>query len=99
MDDHKTKLDKEYEMLMQSFTKELEKLRLKHNQDLDKKVNMLVAMSASDNRLWLPCRDREFLLTTETSVNTDASVCCSKNSLWLMRRNTYDIYNSNKKQN
>ena len=41
MDEHKTKLDKEYEMLMQNFTKELDKLRFKHNQDLEKKVTTI----------------------------------------------------------
>ena len=39
MDEHKTKLDKEYETLMQNFIKELDKLRIKHSQDLDKTVS------------------------------------------------------------
>ena len=38
MDEHKQKLDKEYEGLMQNFQRELEKLRQKHNAELEKKV-------------------------------------------------------------
>src|SRR5699024_5615162 len=38
IDDHKLKLDKEYESLIQTFGKELEKLQVKHQQELDKKV-------------------------------------------------------------
>lgn len=41
MESHKQLLDKEYESLLQQFSKELEKLQLKHNQDLDRKVNFL----------------------------------------------------------
>jgi len=39
MDEHKQKLDKEYEALMLNFQRELEKLRGKHNTELDKKVS------------------------------------------------------------
>lgn len=39
MENHKQLLDKEYESLLQQFSKELEKLQLKHNQDLDRKVS------------------------------------------------------------
>ena len=39
MENHKQMLDKEYEQLLQQFSKELEKLQLKHQQDLDRKVN------------------------------------------------------------
>ena len=38
MDDHKAKLDKEYEGLLLSFGKELEKLQIKQQQELEKKV-------------------------------------------------------------
>lgn len=38
MDTHKQSLDKEYESLLQQFSKELEKLQIKHQQELDKKV-------------------------------------------------------------
>jgi hypothetical protein len=38
MENHKQMLDKEYEQLLQQFSKELEKLQLKHHQDLDRKV-------------------------------------------------------------
>lgn len=41
MDHHKQMLDKEYEQLLQQFSKELEKLQLKHQQDLDRKVRTL----------------------------------------------------------
>ena len=41
MEEHRQKLDKEYEQLMQNFCKELEKLRAKHVQDLEKKVRDL----------------------------------------------------------
>jgi hypothetical protein len=42
MDGHKQMLDKEYETLLTSFRKELEKLHVKHQQELDRKVNFLV---------------------------------------------------------
>lgn len=38
IEDHKQKLDKEYETLLQQFSKELEKSQNKHQQELDKKV-------------------------------------------------------------
>lgn len=38
IEEHKTKLDKEYETLLGTFSKELEKLQAKHQQELDKKV-------------------------------------------------------------
>lgn len=38
MDGHKQLLDKEYETLLQQFSKELEKLQIKHQQELEKKV-------------------------------------------------------------
>lgn len=38
MESHKQLLDKEYETLLQQFSKELEKLQIKHQQDLEKKV-------------------------------------------------------------
>lgn len=38
MDGHKQLLDKEYETLLQQFSKELEKIQIKHQQELDKKV-------------------------------------------------------------
>lgn len=38
MEGHKQVLDKEYENLLTSFRKELEKLHLKHQQELDRKV-------------------------------------------------------------
>lgn len=40
MDGHKQLLDKEYETLLQQFSKELEKLQIKHQQELEKKVVM-----------------------------------------------------------
>jgi hypothetical protein len=38
MENHKQLLDKEYESLLQQFSKELEKLQLRHQLELDKKV-------------------------------------------------------------
>lgn len=38
MESHKQVLDKEYENLLTSFRKELEKLHLKHQQELERKV-------------------------------------------------------------
>lgn len=38
IDEHKQKLDKEYDLLIQGFGKELEKLQAKHHHELDKKV-------------------------------------------------------------
>lgn len=38
MENHKQLLDKEYETLLQQFSKELEKLQIKHQQELEKKV-------------------------------------------------------------
>lgn len=39
MEEHKQKLDKEYENILQQFSKELEKLQMKHQQELERKVN------------------------------------------------------------
>lgn len=39
IEDHKQKLDKEYDALLQQFSKELEKLQTNHYQELDKKVS------------------------------------------------------------
>lgn len=44
MEGHKQLLDKEYETLLLQFSKELEKLQFKHQQELDKKVNYLVQL-------------------------------------------------------
>ena len=41
MENHKQMLDKEYETLLTSFRKELEKLHVKHQQDLDRKVSIV----------------------------------------------------------
>lgn len=38
MEGHKQLLDKEYESLLQQFSKELEKLQVRHQQELDRKV-------------------------------------------------------------
>lgn len=38
IEDHKQKLDKEYETLLTQFGKELEKLKIRHETELDKKV-------------------------------------------------------------
>ena len=38
MEEHKQRLDKEYEALMQSFARELEQLREKHNKEIEKRV-------------------------------------------------------------
>lgn len=40
MESHKQLLDKEYETLLQQFSKELEKLQIKHQQELEKKVTI-----------------------------------------------------------
>ena len=40
MEGHKQMLDKEYETLLTSFRKELEKLHVKHQQELERKVNL-----------------------------------------------------------
>ena len=39
LEDHKQKLDKEYDNLLQQFSKELEKLQIGHHQDLERKVS------------------------------------------------------------
>ena len=41
MEEHKVKLDKEYEQLMQNFTKDLERLKVKHQQEQEKKVGRI----------------------------------------------------------
>ncbi|XP_018334678.1 serine/threonine-protein kinase Tao isoform X2 [Agrilus planipennis] len=38
MESHKIQLDKEYEFLLQTFSKDLEKLQLKHQQELERKL-------------------------------------------------------------
>ncbi|UYV81299.1 TAOK1 [Cordylochernes scorpioides] len=38
MEEHKSRLDKEYESLLQQFSKELEKVQLRHQQDLERKL-------------------------------------------------------------
>lgn len=39
MDEHKMKLDKEYDSVKGGFAKELERLALKHSQELEKRVS------------------------------------------------------------
>ncbi|KAK6621281.1 hypothetical protein RUM43_011587 [Polyplax serrata] len=48
MDGHKQLLDKEYETLLQQFSKELEKLQVKHMQELDRKYKQ---NSAAEKKL------------------------------------------------
>ena len=38
MEDHKSRLDKEYESLMQKFSKDLEQIQLKHQRELERKL-------------------------------------------------------------
>ncbi len=38
MEEHKQRLDKEYETLMQNFQRELEQLKQKHDKEIDRKV-------------------------------------------------------------
>jgi thousand and one amino acid protein kinase len=38
MESHKASLDKEYESLLQQFSKELEKLQQRHQAELERKV-------------------------------------------------------------
>lgn len=38
MDEHKLRLDREYEALLQSFAKELEKLQMKQHNEMDQKT-------------------------------------------------------------
>ena len=40
MEDHGQKLNREAENLKLTFQKDLDKLKIKHTQDLDKKVNL-----------------------------------------------------------
>ena len=39
MDEHKQRLDKEYESLMQTFARDLDALKQRHVKELEKKVN------------------------------------------------------------
>lgn len=41
LEEHKIKLDKEYESLLQQFSKELEKLQSNHHTELERKVIIL----------------------------------------------------------
>lgn len=43
MENHKQMLDKEYESLLQQFTKELEKLQIRHQQELERKLKQNIA--------------------------------------------------------
>ena len=40
MEEHKQRLDKEYETLMQNFQRELEQLKQKHDKEIDRKVRV-----------------------------------------------------------
>ncbi len=42
MEKHKTQLDREYEQLLTQFSKDLERLQLKHQEELGKKVIILI---------------------------------------------------------
>lgn len=42
MESHKQLLDKEYETLLQQFTKELEKIQIKNQHEKDKKVFLFI---------------------------------------------------------
>jgi serine/threonine protein kinase TAO1, putative (fragment) len=39
LEEHKQKLDKEYETLLSQFSKDLEKMQVKHHKELQKKVS------------------------------------------------------------
>ena len=41
METHKSTLDREYETLLQQFSKELDKLQVKHSAELEKQVSLL----------------------------------------------------------
>lgn len=59
MDNHKQLLDKEYESLLQQFAKELEKLQVKHSQDLERKVSYSLIVGTlrdfhpAENSIWI----------------------------------------------
>lgn len=56
MEGHKQMLDKEYETLLTSFRKELEKLHVKHQQELERKVTTYLILGASSfSTSLVPC--------------------------------------------
>ncbi|XP_065201638.1 serine/threonine-protein kinase Tao [Planococcus citri] len=76
MDNHKQLLDKEYESLLQQFSKELEKLQMKHNQDLERKLKQNLASEkklikeitnrqAADKKMFDAQRQKEYKITKE----------------------------------
>lgn len=48
MEAHKSNLDKEYEVLLQTFSRELERLQARHQQDLERKLK---ANNAAEKKL------------------------------------------------
>lgn len=69
IEEHKTKLDKEYETLLGTFSKELEKLQAKHQQELDKKVcSVCVCFHLEDTKLKLHVFFTCLLFCSSTSL-------------------------------
>lgn len=50
MDNHKTALDKEYDLLLNNFTRELERLSQRHGQDVDKRLKQNTAAEKKLNK-------------------------------------------------
>ena len=57
MENHKGVLDKEYESLITQFTKELERLQVKHNQEIEKKVRRVAVRRQGYPWLGLICTE------------------------------------------
>lgn len=71
MEAHKTQLDKEYELLLQNFSKDLERQQIKFQQELDKKkkhnlagekklIKEITSMQDSDRKAFDACRKKKY---------------------------------------
>ena len=50
MEKHKQMLDREYEQLLTQFSRELERLQLKHQEELGKRVTQI--LNYDSNQIW-----------------------------------------------
>ncbi|KAI5724262.1 hypothetical protein M8J77_000497 [Diaphorina citri] len=76
MDQHKSLLDKEYETLLQQFSRELEKLTLKHTSELEKKAKLntscekkltkeIIARQDCDRKVFEAAKKKEYKASKE----------------------------------
>lgn len=68
MEEHKQKLDKEYENILQQFSKELEKLQMRHQQELERKASIMLrkinftCFEIAIKKKYKNCKNKNFII-------------------------------------